>query len=190
VNRVNASVIILFLTLAAVLGGCSTEGDLRIINDSSTTFTGKLKGKKIQLNPGEEATEVVYIGKTLLFVGPDEIDIILGGSAYTKRPFSEDLVVKNGETTTYTVIDDAGAFFFKNNHSTYVSEIYIKAATDTVWSDNLLEEGDFLYPSATKLLQLDTNRYMFKVEYSKDELLNFFSDTISVGEVKYHGWKP
>jgi hypothetical protein len=54
----------------------------------------------------------------------------------------------------------------------------------------MLVEGKFLFPSATKLLQLDTNFYHFMIEYSKDELMDFFSDSIRVGEVKNYGWRP
>ncbi len=191
--RGNPLVLMTVLALAAIIAGCAVDGDITITNDSSTLLRANLEGEDFEIEPGGSHSQNVYIGKSFGFIGPSEYNVLLYGSAWTKRYFEDVVTAKGGETTTYTVKDDVGAFDFINNFTTIVNQISIsRCACDTVgcWVD-LLEMGKSLGPGIHLLIQVDAGCWDLEITYSKDDLISYMRDElIEIGQVRELSWIP
>jgi hypothetical protein len=158
-----------------------------------TPFLGNLEGEEIEIEPGGSYTQNVYIGKSFGFIGPSEFDVLLYGSSYTKRFFEQIITAKGGETTTYSVKDDVGAFDFVNNYTTIVNQVSISRCdcdADSCWVD-LLELSESLGPGVHLLIQVDPGCWDLKIIYHKDDLVSYMTDeSIEIGEVVELLWVP
>lgn len=189
--RGRAFPIVIFFALAAILAGCSTDGDITIVNNSATAFHGNLEGTGFVIEPGESHTQNVYVGKTFGFIGPSEYDVILYGSAWTVRPFKDIVTAKSGDNFSYTINDDAGALYLVNNYTTTINEISIKRCGEPEYGENLLPMGKYLSPGFGFLLQLDTGCWDIKVIYGKDDLPSYVSNQdVVIGQSAYLYWIP
>jgi hypothetical protein len=180
------------LTLfVAALSGCSQEGTLVIENDAATDFTGTVDGTQVTIDPGARYETSVYIGKSSGIVGPDKINVIISGSATTKRAFTDEIDITSDETTTYVIQDDAAAIVFTNLYIKAVNEIAIRACGGTDFGPNLLPSKQTVPPGATVTLQIDSGCWDIQVNYDRDEILEVI-DTVQVdiGQIVEIEWEP
>ena len=180
------------ICIAALLAGCSTDGDVTVKNEASTNFTGVLHEDRIEIPAGGQVTMNIYIGKSLLFVGPEERDISLTGSAYTKKPFTTTMNITNGESTTYSIKDDCGALILENGFSSFIDTIKVKHCTDTQFGPTILGPNETITTRKDFLIRLDDGCwdiaiYYFDSEAHWDTIFNFPSD---LGEVTLLVWHP
>jgi hypothetical protein len=141
--------------LAAGLSGCSREGTLVIKNSASTEFSGFVDGTRVTIDTLGSYETTVYIGKSLAVIGPDQIPVVIEGYAMTRRSFSEEVAVKNGETTTFKIVDDTGALIFHNMYLRSVNEIAMRPCGSLDFGPNLLEGKKTIPPDSKQTLQLD-----------------------------------
>ncbi len=188
-RREHVLVTLAVLALSAALIGCSQDGDLTIVNDSASKFSGTLKGERIVIEPDKSITENIYIGKTFAFIGPDEIDVILAGKAWTKREFIEEVTVKSGETTTYRIVDDAGACYIQNMYGDIITAIAIKRCTDQEFGPNLMERE--INTGRGFLLQLDEGCWDVHIIYSLQVYHYYIEDMpMQIGGIIRIYWHP
>jgi hypothetical protein len=177
--------------LVAALSGCSQEGTLVIENKAETEFTGTVDGTQVSIDPGDSYQTAVYIGKSLAIVGPDKINVIVSGSATTKRAFTDEIGITSDETTTYEVQDDAGALLFTNMHIKAVNEIRISECDSLEWGPNLLASKQTVPPGATVTLQLDGGCWDIQINYDREEYLEVVSGVdFTIGEIIEMEWAP
>ncbi len=168
---------------------CSQDGDVKIVNNCNTNFTGILDEEPISLEPGESYSRNIYIGKKAFLIGPDEYDIELSGSAWTKKPFKATITVKAGETTTFSIKDDIGALRFLNDDSKARVEFRIQQCTETEYSESYVNEYKPIKPGKFLLLQLDEGCYDVSLRYGRMAIPDTVSDlTIEIGSVTEHRW--
>jgi hypothetical protein len=186
----NALVTFTVTALMLALAGCSSEGDITVINEASTTFAGNLDGKDILLESGDDITQSIYIGKTLTFIGPEEIEVNLHGSAWTKRAFSEMITAEKGKNVMYRISDDVGACYLINFYKVPVNAVKTRKCTESEFGPNLVKTGTVLNPSEGLLIQLDEGCWDFYINYGQQGYKDTISDTSTVGEVNYIRWNP
>ena len=185
-------IILAIILLSAAFAGCTVEGDLTIKNDSTARLSLVLqKTQKIKLDPGESMTQTVYIGKSSMLIGPDSRNVGMSGASWTKRYFTDYVDVTSDETTVYAVESDCGAVFFTNTYNKTVNELLVRTCADSVYSDNLLEEGQYLNPSDDIIIKLDPGCWVFKVIYgNQSDIDSTQVDDIDIGQVIYLQWTP
>ncbi len=190
-TRFGIRALIALTLLVAALSGCSQEGTLVIVNDAATEFTGTVDGTQVTLDPGARYETSVYIGKSLAIVGPDKINVIVSGSATTKRAFTEEIDVTSDETTTYVIQDDAGAILFTNLHIKAVNEIKISECDSLKWGPNLLAPKQTISPGAAVTLQLDGDCWDIQINYDRADSLDVVESVqIDVGQIIEMDWTP
>ncbi len=190
-TRFGIRALIALTLLVAALSGCSQEGTLVIVNDAATEFTGTVDGTQVTLDPGAAYETSVYIGKSLAIVGPDKINVIVSGSATTKRAFTEEIDVTSDETTTYVIQDDAGAILFTNLHIKAVNEIKISECDSLKWGPNLLAPKQTISPGAAVTLQLDGDCWDIQINYDRADSLDVVESVqIDVGQIIEMDWTP
>jgi|WetSurMetagenome_2_1015567.scaffolds.fasta_scaffold70516_2 hypothetical protein len=181
--------LIVLAICAAGLSGCSQEGTLVIHNSASTEFNGFVDGTQVTIDPSHSYEATVYIGKSLAVIGPDHVPVVVEGSATTKRPFSEEVTIKSGETTTFQIADDTGALIFTNIHLRTVTAVATRACDSLAWGSNLLEAGRIIPPGSTRTIQLGAGCWDLKVTFDPDELIDIVSDIpIETGQVIEIAW--
>lgn len=197
-NR-SLTVIMMLLAMTAAVTGCSKEGDVTIVNDASTTFCGKLEGRTICLFPGDDVSEKIYIGKALAMIGPDEFEVTLSGSAWTKKAFSATIMAKEGENTRYVIEDDAAAVYLENASTSRIDSVKIKKCSDpdSLLGPNVLKEFQTLKISQGILFQLDSGCWDFYIHYLERVGSDFISKkdsivglSIDIGGVEIMNWSP
>lgn len=187
----NTRALLAILAIAASLVGCSQEGDLIVKNDATTEFEGYIDKQYVMIAPGDQYSATIYIGKTLAFVGPKDLNVVVSGSAWTKKSFSEEVQVNGGEQATYVVNDDVGALNFKNNYNLSVNELRVKPCDSTTFGDNLLAPGHDLSPGDEILVQLPAGCYDIQVNFSREEILDTVEDVaLEIGQVIDMLWDP
>ncbi len=177
--------------LAAGLSGCSQEGTLVIKNSASTEFAGLVDGTQVTIDtPGSYET-TVYIGKSLAVIGPDAISVVVAGSATTKRPFSEEVTVKSGETTTYLLTDDTGAIIFTNMYLGEVNEINIRPCGGGAFGPDLLGLRKTVPPGSTATIQFEEGCWDIQINYSRDKILEVVTGVqVDIGQIIEIEWTP
>lgn len=189
--RFSVCVSIALALLVAALSGCSQEGTLVIKNKAATDFTGTVDGTQVTIDPGDQYTTSVYIGKSLAIVGPDKIDVIVSGSATTKRAFTDEVGITADETTTFEVQNDVGAILFTNLHVKAVNEIKISECGSLQWGPNLLAPKQTIPPGATVTLQIEGGCWDIQINYDREELLEVVSGVeFTIGEIIEMEWEP
>ena len=177
--------------LVAGLSGCSQQGDLVVKNEGASTFQGYVETQSVTIDPGASYKTSIYIGKNLVVVGPTDIGVVVKGSSETKKEFSTEVWVKNGETTTYPLVDDVGALNFRNAHSLQVNGIQLKFCSATEFGENLVPKNHTIAPGTTKGIQVEPGCWDVLVNYGKEELLDTVQSVpISVGEIVTIAWVP
>lgn len=190
-TRFGIRALIALTVFAAALSGCSQEGTLVIENKAATDFTGTVDGTQVTLDPGDSYETAVYIGKSLAIVGPDKINVIVSGSATTKRAFTDEIGITSDETTTYAIQDDAGAILFTNMYIKAVNEIRISECDSLDFGPNLLAPKQTVPPGATVTLQIDGGCWDVQVNYDRDELLDVVEKIdIAIGQIIEVEWEP
>ena len=183
--------LIVLAMFVAGFSGCSQEGTLVIENSASTEFSGFVNGTQVTLDPSDSYETTVYIGKSLAIIGPDEIPVVVSGSATTKRSFSEEIAVASGETTTFRITDDTGALIFTNMHDRTVNEIAARSCDSLVFGPNLLEANRTIPPGSTRTIQLDAGCWDLQINYDRDELKQVIVDVdIAIGQIIEIEWVP
>jgi len=183
--------LIVLTIFAAGLSGCSQEGTLVIKNSASTEFIGTVDGTQVTIDPSTSYETTVYIGKSLLVIGPEQIPVTVAGYATTKRFFSEEVTVKSGETTTFRIVEDAGALIFTNLHLRTVNEIAVAPCDSTDFGPNLLEENRTIPPGSTRTIQLNAGCWDIQVNYDRDELKDVVEGVeIAIGQIIAMEWYP
>jgi hypothetical protein len=176
---------------AAALSGCSQEGTLVIKNSASTEFNGFVDGTQVTIDPSGSYETTVYIGKSLAIIGPDNVPVVVSGSATTKRSFSEEITVKSGETTTFRISDDTGALVFTNMHLRSVNEIAARPCDSLVFGPNLLGAKRTIPPGSTRTIQLDAGCWDLQINYDRDEIKETIDDVnIATGQIIEIEWAP
>ncbi len=189
--RFGIRALIALTILAAALSGCSQEGTLVIENKASTDFTGTVDGTQVTLDPGGRYEASVYIGKSSGLVGPEQIDVIISGSATTKRSFTDQIEVTSDETTTYEIRNDAGAIVFTNLYVKPVNEIKISECDSLKWGPNLLAPKQTIPPGATVTLQIEGGCWDIQINYDREEYLEVVSGVeFTIGEIIEMEWEP
>ena len=183
---------LVIVLLSAAIAGCTVEGDLTIKNETTTRLALTLqRTEKIKLDPGESYSETVYIGKSSLLIGPDSRTIGMSGASWTKRYFTDYVDVTSDGNTAYTVVSDCGAVFFTNTYNKTVTELLVRTCADSVYSDNLLAEGQLLNPADDIIIKLDPDCWVFKVIYgNQNDIDSVQVDDIDIGQVIYIQWNP
>lgn len=183
--------LIVIAMFVAGFSGCSQEGTLVIENKASTEFSGFVNGTQVTIDPSDSYETTVYIGKSLAVVGPDEIPIVVSGSATTKRSFSEEVTVTSGETTSFRISDDTGALIFTNMHDRTVNEIAARQCDSLVFGPNLLEAKRTIPPGSTRTIQLDAGCWDLEINYDRDELKQVIDSVqIDIGQIIEIEWTP
>ncbi len=183
--------LIVLAMFVAGFSGCSQEGTLVIDNKASTEFSGFVNGTQVTIDPSDSYETTVYIGKSLAIIGPDEIPVIVSGSAPTKRSFSEEIGVLSGETTTFRITDDTGALIFTNMHDRTVSEVAARQCDSLVFGPNLLEANRIIPPGSTRSIQLDAGCWDLQITYDPDDLKQTVVDVdIATGQIIEIEWAP
>jgi len=175
----------------ALLSGCSEEGNLVIKNEGATEFTGYVEDESVIINPGSSYSTSVYIGKTLVVIGPTDLTVTITGSAATKRAFSEDVAVASDETTIYRIIDDVGALNFTNAHFLQVNTVSMKMCDSTEFGPNVLPGGHPVAPGTVKVIQIDPGCWDILVNYGREEFLDTITAVpVDIGQVISLAWVP
>jgi hypothetical protein len=184
--------ILAIILLSAAIAGCTVEGDLTIKNETTARLALTLqKTEKIRLDPGETYSSTIYIGKSSLLIGPSEREIGFSGASWTKRYFTDYIDVKSDATTSYTVVSDCGAVLFINTYTKPISEMQLRECLETVYSDNILAEGQILNPADDIVLKLDPGCWWVKITYGNlDEIDSVQVDDIDIGDIQYINWNP
>ncbi len=183
--------LIALTVFAAALSGCSQEGTLVIKNSSSAEFSGFVDGTQVTIDPADSYETTVYIGKSLAIIGPDNISVVVAGSATTKRAFSEEVTIKSGETTTYKVTDDTGALIVTNMHLRSVNEIAARPCDSLAFGPNLLEDKKTIPPGSAQAIQLDAGCWDLQINYDQSEFLEIVdSIQITTGQIIEIEWAP
>jgi len=185
-------IILMIMLLSAAFAGCTVEGDLTIKNETSARLALTLqKTEDIKLDPGESYSSTIYIGKSSLLIGPGEREIGFSGASWTKRYFTAYIDVKSDETTSYTVVSDCGAVLFTNTYNQPIDEMLLRACPDTVYSDNILEEGQILNPADDIVLKLDPGCWWVIVYYGNQyDVDSVVVSDIDIGDIQYINWNP
>lgn len=190
-GRIRIGALFVLVIAAAAFAGCSEDGDLVVKNECQTEFEGYVDNIFVQIAAGDQTSQNIYIGKTLVVVGPSDIDVDISGSAKTKRPFVDKIAVKSGETTTYTIVDDCGALQFQNAHSLQINEISVKLHDGDTFGDNLLGKNQPLSPGTAKVFQLDGGTWDVLVNYGREGILDTVTSVpIDIGQVVAISWIP
>jgi len=180
--------IILVLSLL-IFVGCSQDGDFKIVNDCNTTFTGLVDNDPVKLQPGESYTKNIYIGKKLGLIGPDEFEIEISGSAWTKKSFKTKAVVKSGQTTTYSVKDDIGALKINNTYIKDIVELRLKKCDETEYGESYATDNKPIKPGNFFLKQLDEGCYDIFLKYGSEAIEDSVKGlNISIGVVTEVDW--
>lgn len=175
----------------AGLSGCSQEGTLVIKNSATTEFTGFVDGTQVTIDPSDSYETTVYIGKSLAVIGPDDIPVIVEGSATTKRSFSEEVTIKSGEETTFTIDDDTGALMFTNMHLRSVNEIAARPCDSLAFGPNLLAGSQTIPPGSTATIQIEAGCWDFQINYDREEILEVVDSVqIDIGQIIDMEWTP
>ena len=184
--------ILAIILLSTAFAGCTVEGDLTIKNETTTRLALVYqRTQKIKLDPGESVSQTVYIGKSSLLIGPDSREVGMSGSSWTKRYFTDYIDVNSDANTVYTVKSDCGAVLFTNAYNKTVTELLVRTCADSVYSDNLLEEGQYLNPSDDIVIKLDPGCWVFKIYYGNlGDIDSVQVDDIDIGDVEYIYWNP
>jgi hypothetical protein len=184
----------IMLSLAITLGlvsGCSESGSLNVKNECSTEFIGHIDNQFVQLSPGQVYPLDVYIGKSAGIIGPKEYDILIDGSAWTKKPFAASITVKSNETTNYSIRNDAGAILFWNAYTLQVNSVNVRKCGDVDFGPNLVTTGRPFSPGDRLVIQLDPGCWDISINYGRLELKDTVdSNTVVVGGVDTIGWFP
>jgi hypothetical protein len=179
------------IVFAIGLAGCSQEGNLVVKNEGATEFQGYVENTQVTIDPGASYSTSVYIGKTLVFIGPTDLTVTISGSAATKKAFTEEVQIKSDETTAYPIIDDVGACSFTNAHFVQMNAISIKMCDSTTFGPNLLQQGHPIPPGTTRVLQIDPGCWDILVNYGREEYLDTVTAVpIEVGKVISIAWVP
>jgi hypothetical protein len=189
-GRIRIGALLIFFA-AGVFPGCSQEGNLVVRNDCQTEFEGYVDDQFVEIAPGDEVAMSVYIGKKALVIGPNDIDVEISGSAWTKKPFVESISIQSDETTIYPLVDDVGAIIFQNAYSLQINDISIKQCDSLEFGEGLLSKTQVLSPGTAKLIQLDEGCWDILVNYGREQLL----DTVTgipdaIGQVIRISWIP
>lgn len=169
--------------------GCSQDGDVKIVNNCNTKFSGLLEDEPITLEPGESFSKNIYIGKKAILIGPDEYDIELSGSAWTKKAFRTTITVKSGQTTTYTIDDDIGALRFLNDYIKDIVDFRIKKCSETEYGETLVNENKPLKPGKFIILQLDPGCYDVALLYGRAAIADTVRNlSTEIGVVTNYHW--
>lgn len=179
------------ISIILLITGCSQDGDVKVVNNCNTTFTGELNNEAITIDPGESYSENVYIGKRLVVIGPDSYDIELSGSAWTKKEFSTTITVKTNETTTYTIDDDIGAIKLTNDYIKDIIELRIKKCSDTEYGDKLINDSHPLKPGKFFLIKKNAGCWDIYLKYGRAETEDTLKNIeTQVGVITEVSWNP
>lgn len=189
-GRIRFGALFVFLSAGALLG-CSQEGSLVVKNDCQTEFEGYVDNRLVEIAPGDQVSMSVYIGKKALMIGPNDIPVEISGSALTKKPFVESIVIGSDETTIYSIVDDVGALIFQNAHNLQINNISVKNCDSLEFDEGLLTKNQVLSPGTSKLIQLGEGCWDILVDYGRESLL----DTVtgipgSIGQIIRISWVP
>jgi len=169
--------------------GCSQDGDVKIVNNCNTNFSGVLDDDPITLEPGESYSKNIYIGKKAFVIGPDEYEIYLSGSAWTKKSFTTTITVTSGKTTTYSIEDDIGALKFTNDYIKDIVYFRIKKCSDAEYGNSLVNENYPLKPGKFLLLQLEEGCYDVYLNYGRTAIPDTITSiTTETGVVTTYSW--
>ena len=190
-TKFGAGALIALTIFSAGFVGCSQEGNLVIKNHTATEFTGLVDGIRVNIDSGGKYETTVYIGKRLGgVVGPNEFPVMISGSATTKRPFSSELAVYSGRTTTLLLVDDAGALEFTNRYSRSVNKISARPCGGGAFGGNLLDRS-IIAPNAVAIIQLDEGCWDLEINYDRDELIDVVAGIeIELGRILAYEWTP
>jgi hypothetical protein len=177
-------------SLSAALTGCSTEGEVTVVNDGSTTLAVNLHNERFRIPSGASETRTIYIGKTSLLIGPTEREIGIAGGSWTKKFFTQHITVKDGENLTLSYGDDLGACMFTNFHSLWVPAVQVKRCQEATYGNTLLPDDEILSPSEEFLIQLDEGCWTLQVTYGNTSELDTVSLDMEIGKVIYLEWQP
>jgi len=181
------STILIFFLLLFV--GCSQDGDIKVVNNCNTTLTGLVDNDPVKLQPGESYTKNIYIGKKLGLIGPDEFEIEISGTAWTKKSFKTKVVVKSGQTTTYSVKDDIGALKLNNTYIKDIIELRLKKCDETEYGESYATENKPIKPGNFFLKQLDEGCYDIFLKYGSEAIEDSVKGlNISIGVVTEVNW--
>lgn len=187
----NTGALVATLAIAVGLWGCSQEGKLNVRNECSTEFSGHIDNQAVTIDPGMAYHTNIYIGKTLAVIGPKEITVPIDGSAWTKKHFAEEVLIKHGGTTIYRITDDTGACDFTNFYSLSINSLRVKSCDSTQFHPNVLEKNQKLVPGDKHLMQLDKGCWDILVNYGRQEFLDTITAVqIKIGEVDTITWQP
>jgi len=173
------------LLILVVLVGCSTEGDIKIINRTDHNLYLSLEGNDYILEGSETTDPTMTIsvdtGKQFLFYIEDyiEVDMHLEGETFMMRdaingiPIDEyftetTLQVKPKETlNVYCDPTHAGVKLINNFSENVIDLAYYTDDTDTLVSiiDLPLEPGDSIWSRLKATTEYDSITYSFIVEF-------------------------
>ena len=161
---------VFLISIILLLAGCSQDGDLKIVNSCSTTFNGTLNDDFITIEPGDSYTQNIYIGKKLLIVGPNSYDVVLSGSAWTKKQFTTPITVNSNGTTTYTIKSDIGAIKLLNDYIKDIVAMRIKKCSDSEYGDLIVRDTHPIKPGKFFLMQKEEGCWDIYLQYGRTEI--------------------
>lgn len=190
-GRIRIGGLLFFFIAAGAFLGCSQDGDLVVENDCKTDFEGYVDGQYVEIAPGEQVSMNIYIGRTALVIGPNDIDVEISGSAWTKKAFTTSVTVESDATTIYPIVDDVSAISFLNAHSLQINEISLKPCDSLLFGESLLSKLQVLSPGTAMLIQVEENCWDILVNYGREQYLDTLSVPVdSVGQVISIAWVP
>ena len=143
----------------------------------------------VKLRPGESYSKNIYIGKKLGPIGPDEFEIEISGTAWTKKHFKTKMTVKSGQTTTYSIKDDIGALKFNNTYIKDIIELRLKKCDESEYSESYASENKPVKPGNFFVKQLEEGCYDVLLKYGNEAIEDSVKNiNISIGVVTEVYW--
>jgi len=197
-------IIVPFMLLIIILSGCSTEGDIKIINRTNHILYFTIKGNDYILEGSEtsdpDMTIGVDTGKQVLFYSEDyvEVDLHLEGETFMMQDAINGIPIEEYFTeTTLQVIPKetlkiycdpthAGVKLINNFAEDVIGLAYYTADSDSLISiiDSTIEPGDSAWSRLKATSIYDSISYSFVIEFETGIIDSSFMniDNLTVDE--------
>jgi hypothetical protein len=149
------------LALGILLGGCTKEGEVRVINATDYPLVVNIMDRPDETIPARgEYVTTVKLSKGIF--PPSEREIEIKGRGVVKQPFSQRVVVEEGKETTLEVQPDAAGLVIVNEIECSIREVYIKACGVGQWGANWLSRG--VRPLGMTTIRLDAGCFDIRIK--------------------------
>jgi len=174
-----------------LISGCSSEGKLKINNQTSARVFGEVNKSDFNISGGEEFSKKWDLNSSIFGNESKDIDIIYNGVYIWRDSISTE--VEAGNTKKVKLLPVAGAIkIISSSDILDIVEVNIAAESEAFWGDNDLPENDFIEPGESVTWTVTDGNWDVRIVNNNgevEEIFNLIIEIDSTYSIDYDGYK-